>query len=196
MKPPWEDVLRFWLGDLDANGAADAEHAQRWWKKDATFDALIRERFLSDHRAIVARQRDDWLNTPHGRLATIIVIDQFSRNMFRGTAEMFASDALAVRATLAGIECGHEQKLRGDERVFFHMPLMHSEDIAHQERCVAIFSKLAEQIGGRAAHNARYAVQHRDIVARFGRFPHRNAILGRPSTPEEVAFLEQPGSSF
>ena len=192
----WEEVLSFWLGDLDAQGAADAEHAKRWWKKDEAFDAFLREHYLREHEAIVARQREDWLQTPQGRLAYVIVLDQFSRNMFRGTPGMFAHDTQAAQATLQGIDCGHDRQLACDERVFLYMPLMHCEDIALQERCVAVFTALAAEFGGRAVHNAKYAVQHCDIIARFGRFPHRNKILGRPSTPEEVAFLEQPGSSF
>lgn len=197
----YDHVLSFWLGVLDEHGAADAETRKRWWRKSDDFDAEIRDQFLADHHAIMHDQREDWLESPHGRLAYIIVLDQFSRNMFRGDPAMYAGDGRAERATIDGIERDHHLALRSDERVFLLMPLMHSESLALQERSVALFRELAEEMRGtpvfdQLANNVRFAEQHRDIVAEWGRFPHRNAILGRPTTPEEAAFLEKPGSSF
>ncbi len=195
-----ERVLAFWLGDLDADGLADEAHTQQWWKKSAAFDQELRKRFSADHEAIVAGLRDDWLTTPRGRLAYVIVLDQFSRNMFRDTPKMFASDGNALAATLVGQERGDDRELQTDERVFLYMPLMHSEALAMQERGVGLFAALHDELTGpartRVANNLRFAIAHRDIVARFGRFPHRNRILGRSSTDEEVAFLKTPGSSF
>jgi uncharacterized protein (DUF924 family) len=195
-----DTVLQFWFGELDANGRADAEHSARWWKKDEAFDAQIRTRFGELHAAVARGERDDWLESDRGCLAYVIVLDQFSRNMFRGTGQAFAYDAAALRAALAAIARRVDQRLGPDGRSFLYMPLMHSEDIAVQERCVELFAALRQTAEGTwqeaAASALSYAEQHRDIVKRFGRFPHRNALLGRKSTPEELEFLTQPGSSF
>jgi uncharacterized protein (DUF924 family) len=195
-----DDILDFWFGRLDEHGLADADHSARWWKKDPGFDEQIRTRFEEVHRAIGAGELDDWLTDPRGRLAQVIALDQFSRNMYRGTPGMFASDPRALQLVLDGLDRGHDRELAPDPRAFFYMPLVHAEDLASQERAVALFSDLRDSmppdLQKRAAEIAKYAGMHRDIVARFGRFPHRNAILGRASTPEEVAFLAQPGSSF
>ncbi len=197
----YEHVLSFWLGTLDEHGSAAPDMRKRWWQKSDAFDAEIRERFLDDYRAIMRGEREHWLETPRGRLAYVIVLDQFSRNMFRGQAAMYEGDPRAERASLDGIARGDHLALRGDERVFLLMPLMHSETLAHQEQCVALFRELAEAARGTPAYdglanNLRFAEQHRDIIADWGRFPHRNAILGRETTPEEAAFLQKPGSSF
>ena len=174
-----DEILEFWFADPG-----------RWWKKDPAFDAEIRSRFSDLHESIERGEREDWRETPRGALAYVIVLDQFSRNMFRGTSRMFASDAQALAAAHAAIERGYDQALAPAERTFLYMPLMHSEDLADQERCVALFQSVA------APDPVRYAEQHRDIIRRFGRFPHRNEILGRASTPDELEFLTQPGSSF
>lgn len=196
----YESVLAFWFGDLDATGCAPAENVKQWWKKDAAFDAHCRERFEGLHNAIMAGEREDWRSTPRGCLAYVIVLDQFSRNMFRGTPKMFASDARAQVAVCTGIDQGFDDELRLDERVFFYMPLMHAEDIGLQDRCISTFGGFCDELDGelkaRVDKNLRYAHQHRDIVARFGRFPHRNELLGRESSAEEAEFLTQPGSSF
>ncbi len=183
-----EDVLAFWLGALDEQGRADEEHQKRWWTKDAAFDQEIRDRFSAAHGELMAGGHREWLDTARGRLAAIVVLDQFSRNMFRGTPASFASDPLALELAEEGIARGMDRELRADERQFFYMPLMHSEDVAAQDRCVALFAALPYAL--------QYAEQHRHIVKRFGRFPHRNAILGRESTPDEGEFLKQPESSF
>jgi uncharacterized protein (DUF924 family) len=176
--PSIEDVLTFWFADPD-----------RWWKKDPAFDATIRDRFLALHDAIERDECDEWLETQRGALATVIVLDQFSRNMFRDSARMFASDRRALRTARRALDRGFDRGLSDNERMFLHMPFMHSEDIADQDRSVEFFGSALQQYLG-------YAERHRDIVRRFGRFPHRNAPLGRQSTAEELEFLKQPGSSF
>lgn len=176
--PTAEDVLAFWFAD-----------PARWWKKDPAFDAEVSERFLALHEAIDRGEHADWLETPRGALAHVVVLDQFSRNMFRGTARSFASDARALAAARRGVDRGDDRALSDDERPFLYMPFMHSEDLADQDRSCALFAASRPD-------QARFAVMHRDIIRRFGRFPHRNALLGRASTPEEEEFLKQPGSSF
>lgn len=195
-----ERVLQFWFGELDTRGCADAAHAARWWKKDAAFDAEISQSFGALHAAITAGEREAWRSAPRPCLAYVIVLDQFSRNMFRGSARTFASDRQALAAAVAAIDRGADRELAVDERAFLYMPLVHCEDIAAQERSVALFGELRSETdpepGGRIAMQLEYARKHRDIVARFGRFPHRNAALGRVSSAEELAFLAEPGSSF
>jgi uncharacterized protein (DUF924 family) len=186
----FEDVLGFWFGPLDEQGHADAAHVSRWWKKDAAFDAEVQTRFGALHEAVVRGDRDLWLTTPRGRLAFIVVLDQFSRNMFRDSARAFAGDARALEAAREGIATGADRQLAAHERGFMYMPLMHSESLEAQDRCVELFEAAND------AGSAKYAERHRDIIRRFGRFPHRNAVLGRLSTDAERAFLEQPGSSF
>ena len=143
---------------------------------------------------------DDWAGTPAGRLALVILLDQMTRNAYRDTAAMYAFDPRARALSREALQNGHLDALAPIERLFLLLPLEHSEDLADQERCVAETRRLAESVA--PAHRETYAgfvdyaIRHRDIVARFGRFPHRNAILGRPSTAEEQAFLTQPGSSF
>lgn len=195
-----EDVLDYWFGLLDELGRADAAHVARWWSKDPAVDQEIRARFGALHAAALGGGLTSWLHTPRGTLAYIVVLDQFSRNMNRDTAAMFAGDARALSAAESGIERGLDRALRLDERSTFYMPLMHCESMAKQERCVQLYLAFADESSGHARANLLsrigYAERHRDIVRKFGRFPHRNALLGRPSTPEELDFLEGPGSSF
>ena len=195
-----DDVLDFWFGPLDADGCADSEHSARWWKKDPDMDEEIRRRFGELHGAIRAGELDDWLADPRGRLAQVIVLDQFSLKMFRGTPASFASDPRALQLALEGLDRGDDRALPRDQRFFLYMPLMHSEELAMQDRMVGLFEALLAEappaLREKTAGFVKYAGMHRDIIRRFGRFPHRNAILDRASTPEEVAFLEQPGSGF
>jgi uncharacterized protein (DUF924 family) len=199
-----EDVLHFWFGALDQNGRADPEHTQAWYKRDSSFDALIATRFGAVHAAAVRGERDTWLETPRARLALVILFDQFSRNLYRNDPAAFENDARALSAAREavdrGIDRGVEPRFALDERVFFYMPFMHSEDLADQDRCIALFSALSDEqpepLKKYADNFTDFARRHQVIVARFGRFPHRNAVLGRESTPEEVEFLKQPGSSF
>jgi len=195
-----ETVLSFWFGALDAHGRADAQHQARWWSKDPGFDTEVRSRFEPLHHAAVGGELQTWLDAPRSRLAYIVVLDQFSRNMFRESARMFAADGLALAATREGVAREHDRPLALHERVMFYMPFMHSEQLADQERCIALFSVLSAESSdtGRALmlSHIGFAERHRDIVRKFGRFPHRNALLGRTSTPEEAEFLAGPGSSF
>ncbi len=194
------EVLDFWFGELDAQGRATEERSARWFKKDPAFDEELRRRFGALYEAISGEARQDWLEEPWSRLAYVIVLDQFSRNMFRDTSEMFARDPQALAAARGGVKAGQDRQLPRDPRTFIYMPLMHAEDVAAQDRCVELFAAMANEYEGEAQKALRrtlkYAVMHRDIVARFGRFPHRNAVLDRESTAEELAFLEQPNSSF
>jgi uncharacterized protein (DUF924 family) len=158
-----------------------------WFRPDAAFDREIEARFLASHEAAVAGRRGDWEATPEGALALLLLLDQFPRNMFRGSARAFATDPLARRIAERAIARGFDARVASAERVFFHWPFEHSEDLADQERSLA----LARQSGD--SEVVKYAEMHADIIRRFGRFPHRNAILGRATTPEEHAFLEAGG---
>ncbi|MBC7171101.1 MAG: DUF924 domain-containing protein, partial [Polyangiaceae bacterium] len=193
-------VLTFWFGQLDANGCADETHRSRWFTKDPDLDRMIRERFLELHASVVAGERESLLGSARGRLAYVIVIDQLSRNMFRGRPQMFEHDGLALRAAREGVERGDDRQLALDERVFLYMPFMHAEDLASQRRCCELFAGLRDEheppLRDRVAYNLEFAEAHLEIVERFGRFPHRNAVLGRTSTPDEIDFLLRPGSSF
>jgi uncharacterized protein (DUF924 family) len=195
-----EELLSFWFGELDEHGHADGEHARRWYMKNEAFDEELRSRFGELHAAVVGGQHEGWLASDRGRLAYVIVLDQLSRNLFRGTGRMFAADARALEVALDGVAAGADRRLRHDERAFLYMPLMHSEEPAVQDRCVELFAAWRDELPpDRRAGVERsldYAERHRVIVRRFGRFPHRNELLGRTSTPEELAFLAQPGSSF
>ena len=197
MRDP-EEILSFWFGRLDELGRADAAHSARWWRSDPAFDEEIRHRYFAEHEAVVRGLRDSWLTAPRSRLAYVIVLDQFSRNLFRGTSGMFASDDRALDAALGGIARGMDQRVVGDERNFYYLPLMHCEELGIQDRCIAHFRLLCEDRpeSESARSSLDFARKHRDIVARFGRFPHRNELLGRLTTPDETEFLKQPGSSF
>jgi len=195
-----DDVWTYWFGPLDERGDADAEHTARWFKKDPAFDAELVERFGAVHAEIDGGAREAWRDDPRGLVAYVIVLDQFSRNMFRGTSRMFASDPRALGAAKAGVAAGLHLSLPYAAATFLLMPTMHSESLADQEACVALFNALLEaspvELRAGRAQYASFAEKHRVIIARFGRFPHRNALLGRASTPEELEFLSQPGSSF
>lgn len=188
-----ENVLDYWLSPRDHVGK-DHPKNKLWWGKDPAIDAEIRERFGPALAAARAGELEHWKQTPEGTLAFIIVCDQMSRNMHRDTAEMYAADDLAVAAARQLFDSSDHEALRPLERQFAAMPFMHSEDPAVHEMAAPVFERIAEDMGAPAI--ADYAVRHREIVDRFGRYPHRNAILGRQSTDEELAFLEQPGSSF
>ena len=196
----FEGVLDFWFGALGQDGRAAPDLAQRWFQGGPAFDAEVRERYLPLHAALASGGYSEWLDSARGRLAAIIGLDQFSRNLFRDTPGMYASDARALAYAFDGIANGCERELATDERTFLYMPLMHSEKLSVQERCVDLFATLRDSLCGPArdavGRNLEFALRHRDIIRRFARFPHRNKILGRPSTPEELEFLKKPGSSF
>ena len=191
-----DDVIEFWFGSAAYEGAAPPEVQSRWWKKDAAFDAEIATRFGETHTDAVRGALNDWFGTARGRLALVIVIDQFSRQMFRGDRKSWAWDRRALEIAMMSIKDGMDRELTPQQRVFLYMPLMHSEDRTAHELSIEVFSRLAEEAPAIAANNVNYAQMHKDIVDRFGRYPHRNSILGRESTPEELEFLTQPGSSF
>lgn len=190
MKSLAPEVLRFWFGD----GADYGKVHKRWFEKDPTFDALVGKRYQKLHREMLDGAHRDWLQTPRPCLARIIVLDQFPRHIYRGSAEAFSSDPLALDAATHLIGQGWDRDMLPVERMFAYLPFQHSESLEEQTRAIALYQPL--KAFPETADTDRYATAHRDIIARFGRFPHRNAALGRPSTPEELEFLKQPGSSF
>lgn len=171
-----DDVVSFWR---DAGPA-------RWFRKDPAFDSAFRDRFLAAHEAAADGLLAGWAGTAEGALALLILLDQFPRNAFRGTPRMFATDGQARDIANAAISAGLNEEVDGELRQFFSLPLMHSEVLADQDACVELTKRLGEE-------SARYARLHRDIIARFGRFPHRNAVLGRESSAEEQRFLDEGG---
>jgi uncharacterized protein (DUF924 family) len=171
------DVLAFWR----------EAGPDKWFTRDEGFDAEVRDRFLGTYEAAVAGQLGDWEATPEGALALTIVLDQFPRNMFRGSARTFAADPQARAVANSALKRGYDQDVAEAERGFLFLPFMHSEEIADQERCVALYRAAGDDDG------LKHAEQHADIIRRFGRFPHRNPTLGRATTPEEKAFLDGGG---
>lgn len=187
------DVLEFWFG---APGSAEHGSLRKcWFEKDPAFDAEIRRRFLSLVDEAAAGRLDDWADRPEGLLALIVLLDQFPRNLFRDAPRAFATDAQALALAQQALAQGVDAQLMPVARAFIYLPFEHSEDLAMQDRAVALFSALAQH-GEAFASYLDYAERHRDVIRRFGRFPHRNAILGRASTPEEIAFLARPGAGF
>lgn len=185
------EVLQFWFGREGDGGYG--EFREEWFQKDEEFDDQIHDRFLEDYERAARGEYDGWREAAESCLALVILLDQFPRNLFRGDPRTYATDEKALTIAREALQKGFDRKLPHFERHFLYMPFMHSEDVEDQRRSVALFRKLAEEDGPDVKE---YADEHREIVERFGRFPHRNEVLGRPSTPEEVEFLEQPGSSF
>ena len=183
-----EDVLDFWFGV----GTDYGKRHRRWFEKDRAFDNDITQRFLPLYEGLASNS--DWLEDARRCLARIVVLDQFPRQMFRGEPRAFAADPLALQAARRAVERGYDRDRLPVERLFLYMPFEHSERLADQERACELTAPLAAY--PETGDVLRYAIAHRDIIRRFGRFPHRNAVLGRPSTPEELEFLKQPGSSF
>ncbi|MEL6139500.1 MAG: DUF924 family protein [Cyanobacteria bacterium J06628_6] len=188
-----QPILEFWFGD--PAGLDYGEFRKIWFKKDETFDQQIRHRFLTDYERAVAGDYADWLNMPRTCLALIIVLDQFARNLFRGSPQSFAADPQALATAKVAIASGYEAELLPVERFFLYLPFEHSENLADQNRCVQLFEALVEAAPF-LQHGLDYAYRHREVIEKFGRFPHRNDVLGRPSTPAEAVFLQQPGSRF
>ena len=184
------DVLAFWFGDPPS-----AQPRAEWFRKDAAFDAQVKRQFGDALELALAGGLRQWDVEPAGQLARIVVLDQFTRNAYRGTARAFAGDALALAAARELVRGGGDRLLPPLQRWFAYLPFEHAEDFGAQAQSIALFSALAADHP--AAEEARvWAVKHRDVVQRFGRYPHRNAVLGRASTAEEEAFLREPGSSF
>ncbi|MFC7287590.1 DUF924 family protein [Herminiimonas glaciei] len=193
-------VLQFWFGSEQDDTKTAEQQNKLWWSKDDAVDQAISSRFKNSTLAAANGELDEWAEQPRDLLALILLTDQFPRNMYRGLPTSFAFDALALQWSLIALDHGFERHLRPIERVFLYLPLEHSEVLEHQHRSVALFEQLLQDVP--AAHKqtfsgfVQFAIRHRDIVARFGRFPHRNAIFGRDSTAEELAFLQTAGSSF
>ena len=196
-----EDVLDFWLGACGWDGALDPLKRRMWFGDGRKYDAEIRSRFGALHqRAAAGELESAWAGTARGRLALILVLDQFSRHIHRGTPASFAQDGMAQRLAADGMERRMDGSLIPAGRSFFYLPFEHAEDIELQQRSVRCYEKLAGEVAAEWRKDYEsfldYARRHCAIVERFGRFPHRNAALGRPSTAEEIEFLKQPGSSF
>lgn len=195
-----QKVLDYWFGFKRGDAEVSADKGALWFRKSSETDREIEREFgelvsQADNGAFNGQ-----VHTPKNRLAVIILLDQFTRNIYRGKPNCFSSDPLALQLALDGLEDKQDQQLRPIERVFFYLPLEHSEDLALQDRSVELFSELAAKTPDECkkifSGYLDYAVRHREIIARFGRFPHRNDILGRASTEEEAEFLTRPGSSF
>ena len=194
-----ESLHACWFGGNADEAAADRQ-SKLWWSKSATLDAELAARFTPMVEAARAGALDGWADTAQGALAFILLTDQLPRNIYRDTPAAFASDPMARAAAVDGIERGTDRQLTLIERVFFYLPLEHAESLADQHRSVSLYTQLSEEAPGSQGERYRnfldYARRHRRVIERFGRFPHRNAIIGRQSTPEEIAFLQEPGSSF
>ena len=177
----FKSIINFWFQEIEP---------KKWWVKDPQFDHLLNERFAEIHQQAIAGELSDWRSCGEGRLAEIIVLDQFSRNMFRDTPRAFAADPLALCLSQWAIEEGEDIVLTQQQRQFLYMPFMHSESKSIHQKAVELYATLDKGYG------YDFELKHKAIIDRFGRYPHRNEILGRISTDQELAFLKQPDSSF
>jgi uncharacterized protein (DUF924 family) len=177
----YQSVLKFWFEEI---------RPAQWWAKDPALDDTIARRFGDWHRRACMGELFEWRVRARGRLAEIILLDQFSRNLYRDTPAAFAHDGMALALAQEAISSGAERDLNREEKLFLYMPFMHSESLIIHDTALALFQNLG------LADNLDYEIRHREIIARFGRYPHRNAILGRESTEEERRFLTEPGSRF
>lgn len=195
-----KSIHTFWFGESDDDSVVAQENNRLWWAKNSQTDLTIAKRFSFCTAAAASGQLDEWSETAQGQLSLILLLDQFPRNMYRGLPKSFSFDAHALRWSLQGLIDGVDQQLRPIERAFFYLPLEHAELLQHQEHAVQLFEKLVADVP--SLHKEvftgflQFAKRHRDVIARFGRFPHRNAILERACTDEERVFLKMPGSSF
>lgn len=181
-------VFSFWFGEP---GSPDyGKPKSFWFKSTPQLDQQIRNQFEPTYQKALKGELDDLMQTAEGSLALVIILDQFPRNMYRGTPQAFATDPKALEVAKKAIAKGFDKDLLPQQKLFLYLPFQHSECLEDQETSVALFEALKDR------ENLRYALQHRDIIARFSRFPHRNRMLGRGSTPEEIQFLKMPGSSF
>lgn len=195
-----ESILAFWFGTENDDARVAEQKKQLWWAKDSVVDQEINTRFSACTAAAAQGALDEWRASPRGLLALILLTDQFPRNMYRGLPASFSFDEQALRLCRQALEQGDDRRLRPVERVFLYLPLEHSESLVDQKRAVELFQHLCNEVPENQrtmfAGFRNFAIRHRDVIARFGRFPHRNAILGRTSTAEEQAFLQTAGSSF
>lgn len=176
-----KEVVTFWCETLTAKD---------WWQSTPELDRRVRDQFAETHLALSREVTAQWRETPEARLAAIIVLDQFPRNMYRASAMAFATDWIARREARLALEAGADKEVDVARRHFFYMPFEHSEEIADQDLAVSLFEALGDEM------YLDYAVRHRDVIAKYGRFPHRNAFVGRVSTPAEVSYLAEPGAGF
>lgn len=196
-----QTIHQYWFGDLDDNlGQVDAALQQSWFNKNPARDQDIKQLFEADIHAAIRGDNHDWADTPRGRMALILLIDQFCRQVYRDTPDAFKHDPIAEQWTTEGIKAGLDLELTHIERVFFYLPLEHSESKEIQalsnQKYTELFETADEPERDTYREFLNYALAHQRIIDRFGRFPHRNEILGRQSTAEEIEFLKQPGSSF
>ncbi len=180
------EILQFWFGD-----GSDPEHERRWFAQDAGFDQACRTGFLADHQRAAGGELDNWKDSPPSALALILLLDQFPRNIFRGTPRAFATDSKALATAKDVVARGFDLALPPVRRSFIYLPFQHSENLGDQQESVRLFRKLAAEHPATAGY-VEYAEHHIDVIRRFGRFPHRNAVLGRASTSEETEFLQRP----
>mmetsp|Transcript_21793 Transcript_21793/g.33005 ORF Transcript_21793/g.33005 Transcript_21793/m.33005 type:complete len:215 (-) Transcript_21793:246-890(-) len=176
-----DQVLKFWFEDLSP---------QQWFMQSDQVDATIRNKFLDTHNKATAGELDNWRKDARGSLAEIIILDQFSRNLYRNTPQAFAQDGMALVLAQEAIGKGFEDDLSKEQVQFLYLPFMHSESLVIHERAVELYTALGQEM------NLEFEMKHKAIIERFGRYPHRNVILGRQSTPDEIEFLKGPDSSF
>jgi len=195
-----DEILEFWFGPALADPEALARQAELWFKADPRFNQEVKTQFGRDLEAVAKGDLDTWRTSPRARLAGIVLLDQFSRNIYRGTARAFTQDPKALTLCLEAVATGEDRQLHPVERLFFYMPLQHGEDPEIQERSVRQFSALEQdapqELKSYLKTTLDFAKEHRDIIRRFGRFPHRNAVLGRMSTPEEEEFLRTEAKRY
>lgn len=188
------DILDFWFGELDERGLSAPERHPLWFRKSDDTDRRCRTQFGDTVEMALAGELVPWARSDSGLMALVLLLDQFPRNIYRNTPTAFAGDSRARELALAAIDSGRHTSLPAIHRVFLYLPLEHSENLGDQDRCVALLTGLADEVGVEQFHEfARYAHAHRQVIAQFGRFPHRNAILGRESTAAELAYLEKHG---
>ncbi len=196
----YQSILDFWFGEFGTDIETLERQSPLWWSKNDSVDREIEKRFGFSLSRLVDGQLDTWKNLPGSYLAMIILADQFSRNIYRDSDKAFAQDSLALELCLQGINAGIDLKLGLVQRLFFYLPLEHSESMSLQDRSVEVYRQLCEAASGDVQNklrgNLEYAIKHHEVIEKFGRFPHRNKILGRVSTAEEIEFLQQPGSHF
>ncbi|GAA3932973.1 DUF924 family protein [Litoribacillus peritrichatus] len=197
---PMKQVINYWFGTLDEDGFAHQEEKQKWWSASDEIDLEISHKFGDLVKQALNHQLKDWRESTTGKLASIILLDQFTRNIYRGTEQAFSGDNKALKICKMGLSSGEDLDLTAEQQVFFYMPLEHSEDLEDQELCI----RLLEGLKKRSPHHKeetidgyiRFAKHHRDIIAEFGRFPHRNKVLQRKNTPEEERYLDGEHTSF
>jgi uncharacterized protein (DUF924 family) len=195
MASPVEAVLRFWFGHSATEATDYTARRKLWFGKNNSFDQEIADRFQPLYQQAANGELDHWQDSPNSCLALLIVLDQFPRNLFRHHPQAFATDAKALALAQVAIAQGFDQALEPVQRIFMYLPLEHSENLADQLQSVECFRSLVA-IDPQLSDVLDYALRHYEVIQRFGRFPHRNIILDRTSTPEEIEFLKQPGSSF